>query len=140
MEKSKIPGVFAFDMMAMAEDFPDFPVITFQIQNSGAKGIVFSAELMDPINNALSGVPEVRSFGCPHGENVFSGPQHAGRQSSRQCFRRSRVPGASYRGDRSEAGGRDLLAPHRRRPGRQTVGQRGPNRISPERRRNRKRC
>jgi crotonobetaine/carnitine-CoA ligase len=30
MQKSKIPGVFAFDMMAKAEDFPDFPVITFE--------------------------------------------------------------------------------------------------------------
>ena len=30
MEKSKISGVFAFDMMAMAQDFPDFPVITFE--------------------------------------------------------------------------------------------------------------
>jgi hypothetical protein len=30
MEKSKIPGVFAFDMMAMAQDFPDFPVFTFE--------------------------------------------------------------------------------------------------------------
>ncbi len=139
MEKSKIPGVFAFDMMAKAQDFPDFPVIIFenhphpdeiltyadlvvkgtklaraleklglrqgerfcivmrnhpetimcmfaasvlgavlvpidprseeeklifQIQNSGAKGVIFSAEFVGPVNKALSRVPGVRSFGC----------------------------------------------------------------------------
>jgi crotonobetaine/carnitine-CoA ligase len=30
MEESKLPGVFAFDMMAKAENFPDFPLITFE--------------------------------------------------------------------------------------------------------------
>ncbi len=30
MKESKVPGVFAFDMMAMADKFPDFAVITFE--------------------------------------------------------------------------------------------------------------
>ena len=30
MTESKIPGVMAFDMMAKAEDNPDFPVVTFE--------------------------------------------------------------------------------------------------------------
>lgn len=139
MQDSKVPGVLAFDMMAMAEKAPDFPVITienhprpdevltyadlvvkgtklartlekqglkhgerfcivmrnhpetiicmfaasvlgavlvpidprsedeklvFQIHDSGAKGIIFSAEFMRVVNMALSRIPEVRSFGC----------------------------------------------------------------------------
>jgi crotonobetaine/carnitine-CoA ligase len=139
MEKSKILGVFAFDMIAKAEDFPDFPAITFenhpyqdeiltyadlvvkgtklaralkkqglkpgerfcsvmrnhpeiimcmfaasalgavivpidprseeeklifQIKNSGAKGVIFSAEFVNTMNKALTRVPGVRSYGC----------------------------------------------------------------------------
>ena len=34
MPASKIPGVFAFDLMAMAEKAPDFPVVYFNDQSA----------------------------------------------------------------------------------------------------------
>ncbi len=139
MTESKIPGVMAFDMMAKAEDNPDFPVVTFenhphpdevltyadlviqgtklarsmekmgfgrgdtfsivmrnhpevvlsmyaasvlgavlvpidprskgeklryQIRDSGSKGVIFAAEFMDSMDEALSGMPEVKTIGC----------------------------------------------------------------------------
>jgi acyl-coenzyme A synthetase/AMP-(fatty) acid ligase len=139
MTESKIPGVLAFDMMAKAEDNPDFPVVTFenhphpdeiltyadlvlrgtklaramekmgfvrgdtfsivmrnhpevvlsmyaasvlgavlvpidprskgeklryQIRDSGSKGVIFAAEFMDSVDEALSGMPEVKTIGC----------------------------------------------------------------------------
>lgn len=139
MKQNKIPGVFSYDMIAMAEQFPDFPVITFensphvdedltyndlvvkgtnlasylqkmgikrgdifctimrnhpemlyaifaasalgavlvpidprseeeklvfQIRDSGAKGIICSAEFLKRVDRVLSILPQVRSFGC----------------------------------------------------------------------------
>ena len=139
MVESKVPGVMAFDMMAKAEEKPDFPVLTFenyphldevltysnlvirgnklaraiqkmgigrgdtfsivmrnhpetvlsmyaasasgamvvpidprakgeklsyQIKDSGSKGVIFAAEFMGTIDEALSGLPEVKVIGC----------------------------------------------------------------------------
>jgi crotonobetaine/carnitine-CoA ligase len=139
MAESKIPGVMAFDMMAKAEDNPDFPVVTFendphpaevvtysdlvlkgnklarameqlgicrgdtfsivmrnhpetvlsmyaasalgaimvpidprskgeklryQINDSGSKGVIFAAEFIEPMDEALSGLPDVKTIGC----------------------------------------------------------------------------
>jgi crotonobetaine/carnitine-CoA ligase len=139
MTESKIPGVMAFDMMAKAEDNPDFPVITFenyphsdevltyydlvlkgnklalameqlgigrgdtfsivmrnhpetvlsmyaasalgailvpidprskgeklryQINDSGSKGVIFAAEFIESMDEALSGLPDVKTIGC----------------------------------------------------------------------------
>ena len=139
MTESKIPGVLAFDMMAKAEDNPDFAVLTFenlpyadeiltcsalvlkgnklaramqkmgfragdtfcilmrnhpevvlamyaasvlgvvlvpidprskggklqyQIQDSDSKGVLFAAEFMDSVDEALSGLKDIRTIGC----------------------------------------------------------------------------
>lgn len=139
MTESKVPGVLAFDMIAKAEDSPEFPVITFenhpyrdevltysdlvikgnklartiekmgigrrdtfsivmrnhpevvlsmyaasilgavlvpidprskgeklsyQIQNSGCKGVIFASEFMQSMEEALSGLPDVKVIGC----------------------------------------------------------------------------
>ncbi|MGO9022615.1 MAG: AMP-binding protein [Syntrophobacteraceae bacterium] len=139
MAESKVPGVLAFDMTAKAEDFPDFPVLTFenrpcpdevltysdlvlkgnrlaramerigfgrgdtfsivmrnhpevvlsmyaasalgavlvpidprskgeklryQIQDSGSKGVIFSAEFLESMDEALSGQSDVKTIGC----------------------------------------------------------------------------
>ena len=139
MSESKIPGVMAFDMIAKAEDIPDFPIITFenhpdpdevltyadlvlkgnrltramgemgigrgdtfsivmrnhpetvlsmyaasalgavmipidprskgeklryQINDSGSKGVIFAAEFMESMDEALSRLPGVKTVGC----------------------------------------------------------------------------
>lgn len=139
MTESKRPWVFAFDMIAKAEDYPEFPVITFenhpstdevltysdlvlkgnklvktirkmgigqgdafcivmrnhpevvlamyaasalgavlvpidprskgeklryQIKDSGSKGVIFSAEFIESIEEALANLPEVKVIGC----------------------------------------------------------------------------
>jgi len=139
MVESKVPGVMAFDMMAKAEEEPDFPVLTFendrhpdevltysdlvlkgnrlaramermgigrgdsfsvvmrnhpevvlsmyaasvlgavlvpidprskgeklryQIRDSGSKGVIFAAEFMESMDEALTGLAGVTTIGC----------------------------------------------------------------------------
>ena len=149
MTESKRPGVLAFDLMARAEETPDFPVVTFendphphevltfadivlkgnclakslekmglgrvdvfsmvmrnhpetvlsmyassvlgavlvpidprskgkklayQIQDSGSKGVIFTAECMDSVSEALSSLPEVKTYGCLYNEEFGVAP------------------------------------------------------------------
>jgi crotonobetaine/carnitine-CoA ligase len=48
--------------------------LIFQIQNSGAKGVVFSAEFVGTVNKALSRVQGIRSFGCLYNPEFGESP------------------------------------------------------------------
>ena len=167
MTESRLPGILAFEMMAKAEDQPDFPVITFetqpypdeiltysdlvlkgnklvqalkdngigagdtfsvvmrnhpemvmamyaasalraiivpidprskgeklayQIENSGSKGVIFAAELMDNMEAALTSLQEVKTVGVmyrdyfevpattkhPNLNEILAGPEAVG--------------------------------------------------------------
>ena len=143
MTTSKMPGIFAFDMDAKAEEMPDFPVVTFdsspyqtevltyadlvlkgrklarhmtklgmgrgdtfavlmrnhpenpiafyaasalgaimvpidprskgeklryQIKNSGSKGVLYSAEFLESMSKAISGLPDIKTIGVVYKE------------------------------------------------------------------------
>jgi len=149
MTESKVPGILAFDMMAKAEDSPEFPVITFenhshpdevltysdlvlkgnklartmekmgigrgdtfsivmrnhpevvlsmyaasalgavlvpidprskgeklayQIRDSGSTGVIFAAEFMESMDEALAGLPAVKVIGCMYNSQFGTPP------------------------------------------------------------------
>ncbi len=66
--------------------------LSYQISNSGSKGVIFSAEFMDNMTDALSRLPEVKTIGvvykdefgeaarpaCPDLSEIFDGPEAPG--------------------------------------------------------------
>ncbi|MFH1091578.1 MAG: AMP-binding protein, partial [Pseudomonadota bacterium] len=47
--------------------------LRFQIKNSGSKGVIFSAEFMEEMKVAMSGLPEVKVIGVRY-KDAFTGP------------------------------------------------------------------
>jgi len=168
MTESKVPGVFAFEMDARAEDNPDFPVLTFdnsphapdevltyadlvtkgrklacalqkqgigrgdvfallmqnhpevvlslyagsalgaivvpidprlkgerlayQLQNSNSKGVIFTAQLMDVVEEVLPLVPNLRVLGVVYKDD-FGVPPKAEYPSINEVFEGPEAPG-----------------------------------------------
>jgi len=174
MAESKLPGVFAFDMMAKAEEMPDFEVLTFdnhpypdetltyselvrkgnklvqalkqmgfgrgdtlsvvmrnhpeivialyatsalsailvpidprskgeklkyQIKDSDSKAVIFASEFMDPMEEALSGLPAVKTAAVLY-KDEFNTPISGNYPSLGEIFEGPDAPGLSL-GDHS---------------------------------------
>jgi len=71
--------------------------LSYQIRNSGSKGVIFAAELMDSVEEVLAGFPEIKTIGVLYKEcfETAVSPKYA---SLNEILEGPEAPGVSLRG------------------------------------------